>query len=253
MKKTVFIGYDSPYPQAFAVAARSVRMSLKYTTPSRSIQGLHLQTLIDGGLYTRPTERDAEGRLVDVISGAPMATEFALSRFLVPHLAGYRGVAAFMDCDQMVLGNILEPFAMAKADPSKAVWVVKHQTAPIQEAGVEALKMDGQVQTWYARKFWSSFMVFNCAHPKNARLTLEAVNSARGLDLQQFAWLEDDEIGELPEAWNWLVGLRPEPEGVKNVHWTLGGPWLGDFSEAPYAREWHDLLSFWVQNPDCLV
>ncbi len=256
MKKFIFVGYDSPYPQAFAVAARSAKKSLGYTKPFRSVHGLHLDDLIGRGLYRRPITTDAKGRLHDVISSAPMSTEFALSRFLVPELAGDSGAAIFMDCDMLIRGNVLELFQKVKADPSKAVWVVKHEAcepplefSPKPPHGRNDLKMDGQVQTWYARKLWSSFMVFNLAHPAVQRLTLDYVNTAKGLDLHQFAWCDDDEIGELHQTWNWLVGMQPEPENVANIHWTLGGPWLEGYADAPYADEWRETLTDWVQDP----
>ncbi len=260
MKKFVYIGYDSPFPQAFAVAARSVKRSLGHTKPYRSIHGLHLRELQERGLYQRPISTDERGRLVDVISGAPMSTEFALSRFLVPHLAGSSGAAIFMDCDMLIRGNVLELFQRVKDDPSKAVWVVKHdlqRQADIQAAlGVQEVKMDGQVQTWYARKLWSSFMVFNLSHPAVKNLPPYLVNSAPGLYLHQFGWCHDEEIGELPASWNWLVGMQPEPYSVNmdapsaaNVHWTLGGPWLTDYEDAPYAQEWNRTLTDWVLDP----
>lgn len=147
MKKSVYIGFDSPHPQPFAVAARSVHRSMGHTRKFRSIHGLRLLNLIDKGLYRRPIGSRDNGQLVDLISNAPMATEFALSRFLVPHLAGNKGLALFMDCDMLVRGNLMDVFALAKADPSKAVWVVKHQLAPVREAEQTISKMDGREQT----------------------------------------------------------------------------------------------------------
>lgn len=245
MKKSVYIGYDSPYPQAFAVAARSVIQSMGYCTPSRCVHGLRLQALVEAGLYTRGVQVDSFGQLFDPISQAPMSTEFAISRFLTPTLHGPEGLALFMDCDMLIRGQIIEAFGIAAKDRSKAVWVVKHQ---LDNSG-EARKMDNRIQTSYARKNWSSFMIFNCEHPKVRALTPERVNAMRGLELHQFQWLDDDEIGELSERWNWLVGVRPEPEDVANVHWTLGGPWLEEFGDAPYAREWNDILTDWVGTP----
>lgn len=253
MKKFIYVGYDSPHPLAFAVAARSAKKSFGHTKPFRSVHGLHLSDLIERGLYRRPITTDAEGRLRDLISEAPMSTEFALSRFLVPHLAGRSGAAIFMDCDMLIRGNVLELFQMVKDDPSKAVWVVKHdlqRQADIQRAmDIPEVKMDGQVQTWYARKLWSSFMVFNLAHPAVQRLTPEYVNTVPGLELHQFDWCADEEIGELPARWNWLVGMQPEPENVANIHWTLGGPWLSDYADAPYAGDWNRMLTDWVLDP----
>jgi hypothetical protein len=79
--------------------------------------------------------------------------------------------------------------------------VVKHDHQP-----TEHWKMDGQFQTRYHRKNWSSVCLFNCDHPANKALTVDLVNSAPGRDLHAFSWLADDLIGELPPEWNWLVG-----------------------------------------------
>ena len=38
------------------------------------------------------------------------------------------------------------------------------------------IKMDGQAQTIYPRKNWSSVMLFNCGHKSNAKLTQNLVN-----------------------------------------------------------------------------
>ena len=48
-------------------------------------------------------------------------------------------------------------------------------------------------------------MIFNNA--KCTTLTPDYVNSATGLELHQFKWLENETlIGKVDEEWNWLVG-----------------------------------------------
>ena len=106
--------------------------------------------------------------------------------------------------------------------------------------------MDGQIQTIYARKNWSSVMAFNCNHPSNKALTVEMVNTLPGRDLHRFCWLQDDEIGELEPEWNYLVGHTKTKDEPKIVHWTDGGPWLEAFREAEYADEWWDELERWA-------
>ena len=164
-----------------------------------------LDELRRAGLYTRPTEW-REQRLWDVISEAPMSTEFAITRFFVPLLAAKagrgEGWAVFCDCDFLWLADIAE--LLDSADATKALCCVQHRHEPF-----EALKMDGQAQTRYARKNWSSLMLFNLAHPAHQRLTLETLNGVPGRDLHRFCWLTDDEIGALPTDWNWLEGSTP--------------------------------------------
>jgi hypothetical protein len=69
-------------------------------------------------------------------------------------------------------------------DPSKAVYCVSTASKASRRS-----KMDGQVQTAYARKNWSSFILFNCDHPANRALTLEMVNTLPGRDLHRLCWL----------------------------------------------------------------
>src|SRR4029077_20665976 len=110
----------------FAVALRSIRTRLVRPVP---IKGLVLNELRSKGLYDRPTEM-RHGRLWDVISGAPMATEFAISRFLVPFLA-QSGLALFVDCDVMARYDLVQLFNAF--DPSKACMCVKHDYTPKTE------------------------------------------------------------------------------------------------------------------------
>ena len=234
MKRTIWVGFDPREAAGFAVTRASIERRL--ITPLR-VRGLVLSDLRAKGLYTRPTSiRD--GRLWDEISGAPMATEFAVSRFLVPHLAG-GGWALFMDCDMLVRTNLENLFS--RLDPSKAVMVVKHDHRP-----AEGLKMDGQVQTAYARKNWSSVCAFNASHPANAALTPEIVNTLPGRDLHRFCWLEDDLIGELDTAWNWLAGHSDPEIDPEIVHFTEGTPDMPGYADQPYADEWRYELGRWA-------
>lgn len=230
----IYIGFDPREAAAFAVTRSTV---IQHLTQPLPVRGLVLDTLRKQGLYWRPTERRL-GKLYDVISEHQMATEFAISRFLVPHIAK-TDWAVFMDCDMLLRSNIARVFDTL--DKSKAVYCVKHDHVPDY---IE--KMDGQFQSRYARKNWSSFMVFNCDHPANKHLTPELVNTLPGRDLHRFCWLEDDEIGELPVEWNWLVGHSDERVIPKNVHFTDGGPWFDAFQNIPYAEEWRNALSEWA-------
>ena len=69
--------------------------------------------------------------------------------------------------------------------------------------------------------------------------TLNFVNEGTGLELHRFTWLEDEEIGELDIRWNWLVGdYKNPPEDVRNVHWTIGGPYFNEYKDADFSEEW---------------
>jgi lipopolysaccharide biosynthesis glycosyltransferase len=234
VRQSIFIGFDPRETDAFAVARYSAVRRLNLPIP---VRGVVLTDLRTGGLYTRPTSR-RDGRLWDDISDAPMSTEFACSRFLVPRLAG-SGWALFMDADMLVRADLTTLFALA--DPDKAVMVVKHNHRP-----PESVKMDGQMQTVYARKNWSSVCLWNVDHPSNRKLTTELINSIPGRDLHRFCWLDDHEIGELPHHWNHLVGEHPENPQAKIVHFTLGTPSMPGYEQCEFADEWREHLNAWA-------
>lgn len=244
MTHTVYLGYDARETRAYDVAARSIRRRTKdvWIRPV----GLHHLAHV----AHRPVE-ERDGKLWCPVSQAPMATEFAISRFCVPFLH-HRGWCAFMDCDIVCLADIADLFKLA--DDKYAVMCVKHE----QTSG-PAEKMDGQAQTYYARKNWSSVVLWNCDHPANKRLTVEAMRTWPGRDLHAFKWLEDGEIGALPKVWNHLVGVTVDHESYctwlgtmqgaaevgcdcgynpKILHYTLGGKWLPDWPGGPLDEVW---------------
>lgn len=226
----VYIGWDSRETDAFEVCKHSL---VRHSSIPLFVVELRAEMLRYTGLYHRG-ERIDGGQKYDEIDGKPFSTEFSFSRFLTPILAQYYdGWAVFMDCDMLFRGDIAELLALA--DPKYAVMVVKHDHVP-----PERVKMDAQEQTRYRRKNWSSFVLWNCGHPSNRNLTVDAVNREPGSWLHQFGWLRDDEIGELPLAWNYLVGYNTKAECPDpiNVHYTTGGPWFPDYKGVEYADEW---------------
>lgn len=218
----IYVGYDERLAADWEVAARSGR-KYGYEVLQLSEHKLRMQ-----GLLTRPMDR--RGGMFDLNSGAPQSTEFAISRFFVPMLA-HDGWALFVDSDIVFLEHPREIFVCS--DPKYAVLVVKHP-----EMRAEGFKMDGQKQTSYARKLWSSVMLFNCHHPANLRLNLMTLNSWPGRDLHAFRWLADDEIGELPPEANWLVGLQPKPARPLVAHYTLGTPNMKGYENCEHAELW---------------
>ena len=185
------------------------------------------------GLLRRPM--DMRDGVYDLISNAPCSTEFAISRFLVPHLS-QSGYALFCDCDMVFLSDVAE--LLKHADPHFAVQVVKHNHVPKSDT-----KMDGAKQTSYVRKNWSSLILWNCDHPANLRLSLADVNQRRGIELHQFYWLHDSEIGSLPAEWNWLVGEHEKPSRPRIAHFTNGGPFLHNWEPREHDHIWHDEAS----------
>lgn len=217
----IYIGFDPRESRAFDVARWS---AYRRASSPLSIVPLVLKDLERAGIMNRPIEfRD--GKLWCPISEAPMATEFAISRFAVPFLQ-QKGWAMFCDSDVLFLKDPTELLDLL--DPSYAIMVVKHQ-----QRESESVKMDGQVQTFYRRKNWSSVVLWNLDHPANQRLTADMLNNSPGRDLHAFKWLEDHEIGELPLQWNYLINASAAelaPSQVALAHYTLGGPWFKDWT-----------------------
>lgn len=224
----VYIGYDAREEDAYRVAVRS----LAKVSPSAIVTPLIADRLAACGLLRRMQDR--RGLVYDLASNAPQSTDFAISRFLVPHLA-QTGWALFTDCDMVFLADIAELFALA--DPRYAVMVVKHG-----ELTGTGTKMDGQAQIPYPRKNWSSVCVFNADHPANRRLSVQDVNERPGRDLHAFYWLADSEIGALPPEWNHLVGIDPSERAAKILHYTCGVPSMPGLESSELAHVWWPYL-----------
>jgi hypothetical protein len=227
----VFIGDDTREPRAAATAMQSLRRS----GPVRCASLLVERELRDRGLLWRPV--DSRGHAFDLVSQANQSTQFAVSRFLTPILATEQW-ALFVDGDVIFLDYAMQTLR-ALADERYAVQVVKHDHQPTR-----SLKMDDQPQLPYARKNWSSVMLFNCKHAANKRLTLQDVNTRPGLWLHQFGWLHDSEIGELPRAYNWLVNEQAMPDPCYIAHFTNGGPFTPGWPGAEHDALWLEAAAY---------
>ncbi len=239
--KSVWLGWDPREAAAFAVARDTCRKHCNLPIP---IVGLVLDDLIKAGLYQRPIEYRASAAdkpvMWDVVSDAPMSTQHANARFFVPMLAK-TGWALFCDGDVLFRNNVNRLFD--SLDSSKAVYCVQHRHDP-----KAVTKMDGQVQTSYGRKNWSSVIAFNCEHSANKALTLDVLNNTPGRDLHALFWLADCDIGELDQSWNYLVG-HTDPEVVPDiVHYTDGVPDMAGYENCEYADEWRTARDDWARG-----
>jgi len=100
--KNIYIGYDSREAICYDVCKKSIQINAK---ENFCVQPLKVQDLTD--IYNR--EKD------------PLAaTEFAYTRFLVPYLNSYNGVALFCDCDFIFLDDIAK--ITENLDDTKAVY-----------------------------------------------------------------------------------------------------------------------------------
>jgi lipopolysaccharide biosynthesis glycosyltransferase len=230
-QRQVYIGFDQRETLAWQVAQHSM---LRHLTEAIPIHRLSLADLQHRKLYERPTKR-VGNRIIDQLSvrsdyDGSISTEHANARFFVPELA-HDGWALFTDGDVLVRADLKQMFDQATND--YAVMCVKHKHVPAGKT-----KMDGQKQTRYHRKNWSSVMLFNCDHPANKALTLDILNTWPGRDLHAMLWLEDKYIGALAPEWNYLVGYSKLTREPKLVHFTEGLPNMPGYDGCEYADEW---------------
>ena len=214
----IFIGYDRAETVAYHVLSHSI---LSRSSIPVSITPLNRASM--RGFFTR--ER-----------GQYDSTDFSISRFLVPFLSGYEGFSVFLDCDMLCLTDIgrLSYFMTLMDSYNYAVRVVKHDYVV-----KDSTKFLGQQQTSYARKNWSSVMIFN--NRLCQKLTVDYVNEAPGLALHQFQWCKDEQIGAMPKEWNWLVGEDGYGDDATPslLHYTKGTPCFEKYRDCAYSELWH--------------
>lgn len=209
----IFIGYDHREAIAYHVCANSI---IRHASKPVSLTPLALKNMQD---YE---EKHTDG-----------SNQFIYSRFLVPHLMGYKGWAIFMDGDMLLREDIERLWELR--DETKAVQVVKHDYETKMTE-----KYLGSKNENYPRKNWSSVILWNCGHPANAAVTPEFVQNATGAQVHRFTWLTDDLIGELPPEWNWLDVEYEWNPLAKLVHYTLGTPCFHEFAtQGTFSDEWH--------------
>lgn len=221
----VYIGYDPREAVAYHVCSNSI---IRHSSVPVAIHPLALTNL--KSFY------DERHSVANGLTLTEPTNQFIFSRFLVPYIQGYRGLAVFMDGDMLVRGDIAELFDLHQYGSGHAVSVVKHEYNTKKKT-----KYLNQDNLDYPRKNWSSVMLFDCAHYANRVLTPDYIQSATGKQLHRLEWLKDEQIGTLPKEWNWLPDeYGPNPD-AKLIHHTLGTPCFLDpeYSLAPMADEWH--------------
>lgn len=197
----VFIGRDPRKPLDYNVLANSIVQNASVPV---SITALSLDAL--------PITRRG-------------LTEFTFSRFLVPYLCDFRGLALFLDADMVVTGDIKELFDCADGSPVK---VNKKQ----------------------AKFEWASAMLFDC---KRCEVLTPSFIDNRKNVLFDFAWTE--EVGAFPPEWNHCVGYDTPRLDAKLYHYTKGTPvWKetrGNI-EDKYFFEAYKAMNFTVSHQELM-
>lgn len=162
------------------------------------------------------------------------STEFTYTRFLVPTLTGYKGVALFCDSDFIWLKDprrLIQYFL-----PDYPIACVKHDLEYVRSSK----KFKDNKNEPYPRKWWSSLMLFDCAHPSNAILTPEYVSTASAKELHRMEWT-NDRICALPPIYNHLVGYHTNDlKDIAALHFTDGTPMHKEYENEHYADKWNE-------------
>lgn len=228
----IYIGYDSKQSQASEVCEYSIRKHLKNVPELYEIHHLKIDELREQGLYYN--------------NNRTASTEFSYTRFLVPKLCDYKGLAMFVDSDFIFTTDLDYLFVQIEKSLNimqKSVWVTQHQPyVPKQST-----KFYGEKQEALPMKNWSSMMIFNCAHADCHRLSTMNVNNRSPQWLHRFEWTNANNIGHVPFMWNWLIGEYnvqedpnfPLPYGI---HYTNGGPFNDVYGQ--------DLEHIWLKYRD---
>lgn len=209
----IFVGYDPRESVAYHVFCQSV---LEKSSLPVSFIPLALNTL------SGYSETHSDG-----------SNQFIYSRFLVPHLMGYKGFALFFDGDMVCNADIAELWKLR--DPLKAIQVVKHDYKT-----KHPIKYLGAKNEDYPRKNWSSVILWNCGNFLHRKLTPDYISKASGSLLHRFSWVPDDRIGELPLEWNWLTLEYPDKPS-KLEHHTIGSPCFKEYAHTD--PEWYKVLT----------
>lgn len=143
-------------------------------------------------------------------------TPFTYSRFLVPWLCNYDGPAIFMDSDMLFVSDVTE--LLSEINSEVAVSVVK--------------SLDNYEQT--------SFMLINCSHPENRKLTPEFIQESQ-IDFHGMEWLDPSQVGSLDSKWNQLVGYQNLDMSSGNLHFTMGIPAFAETSTSEGGETWRKI------------
>ena len=208
----VFVGYDPREAIAYHTCVNSI---IRHASQPVAIIPIALN------LFQDYKETHTDG-----------SNHFIYTRFLVPHLMGFKGWAIFIDGDMIIRGDIVELWNLREVD--KDVMVVKHDYQTCMP-----VKYLGAKNEDYPRKNWSSVILWNCNSFPNRQLTPEFVQKSAGSFLHRFSWLDDDRIGDLPPEWNWLPDEYGPNAHAKLLHYTLGTPCFQEFADTPQGNEWH--------------
>ena len=158
-------------------------------------------------------------------------TRFGFVRFQVPALCGYRGLAIYLDADQVVCGDVHA--LAAELEPPHAVGLVRHiegtfagqPVEPRNETSVMVLDC-AQLQDWKPDTLFQG-VVRNGAPLRAGQIHYR--------DFMRLAWMDPARIQEIDPRWNHYNLVR---EDTKLVHFS-------HVRDQPWKRPRHPFARFW--------
>lgn len=237
---TVFIGYDATQRDAYRTCAHSIRTNSKEPV---AIYPLDHQILRKAGLFNRPWLTKEDGSVIDIRDGLTFSTTFAFTRFLSPAYFSYLGLnvdknnrwLVFVDSDFVFMDDIRN-LVLEAEETGRPLSVVKHNYTP-----KSSTKFNGNDQSVYNTKLWSSLMVFDMeSFEWDERFD---ANNDTGRDLHTFDWIPAgvDSLGSLYEGWNFIPDhseAKISPYNIRAIHFTSGTPLHKGYEDTKYGGVW---------------
>ena len=158
------------------------------------------------------------------VNGGAMSGNCATARFHIPSFMGFAGWALFVSNDMLVQTDIYDLWQMR--DDRYAVMSVDHNGA------ASTRRTDADVS-------WSSLVLWNCGHVANRALDPARLRDADPHWLAGFGWLDESQIGRLPEEWNWREGWSDPSLTPKIIEFAAEQPWHREPGRCAVADRWH--------------
>jgi hypothetical protein len=175
--------------------------------------------------------REVEVRGASQEQRAVGGTKFGFVRFLVPSLCDWRGIAIYLDADQVVLGDVHE--LAAQLTEPHAVGVVKHIEGTFGGKPVEP-RTETSVMVMDCAKLrsWDPRTLFAGVVPNDAQLGPGQIHYK---DFMRLAWFDPALVQEIDPRWNHYNMVRDD---TKLVHFS-------HVREQPWKRPEHPYTGFW--------
>lgn len=245
MLDTIYIGYDPYEHEAIEVLIKSI-----YEKASRplNVVTINQYALRRSGLYKRlsiPVENSAIN--IDSFDNSPQYTQYTYTRYLIPHLNQYRGMALYLDGSVYLRSDPCILFDRCRNLQSKnnsdyngqyALWCVKKTQLP---KNIDRLAINCCIDEQNR-----GVMMWNCEHPIHQNLTIDDINTKSSDWLHKLSWLKDSHIGDLDLTWNWLNCYSHENITPNIVRYITNAPWSqgrlsNRYIDRHYAEDWINL------------